>query len=92
MKPFFALVIAAGMSAAGLLFAGASAEAAFFSGSGMAKQPLVLPVQEYNPGIPQTSRARCRCYPGYPQPRLVCRYPGGRTTVQYVRPRECQYQ
>ena len=92
MRPFLALVRAAAVLDAGLPLSVSSAEAAFFSGSGMATQPLVLPVQEYNPGIPQTSRARCRCYPGYPQPRLVCRYPGGRTTVQYVRPRECQYQ
>ena len=41
MKPFFALVIAAGMSAAGLLFAGASADAAFFPG--MTTQPVVFP-------------------------------------------------
>jgi hypothetical protein len=48
MKPFFALVIAAGMSAAGLLFAGASAEAAFFPGLGQTTQPIVFPVQ-YGP-------------------------------------------
>ena len=91
MKPFFALVIAAGMSAAGLLFSGASAEAAFFPASRMITQPLVLPVQygpyrqydllqKYRPGMGQDSIAAkaafCRCYPySGSRKRLVCRPP-----------------
>jgi len=96
MKPLFALMRAAGVSAAGLLLSASSSEAAFVPGLRMTAQSVVSPAQDssldpqFSPGNRQTSRAFCRCYPGYPQIRQVCRYPGGRTTVQYVHPRRCQ--
>jgi hypothetical protein len=61
MKPFFALMRAAGISAAGLLLSGASAEAAFFPRSGMTTQRLVLQVQ-YGPYGPYRQHNSYRQY------------------------------
>jgi hypothetical protein len=91
MRVDVALVSAFGISAVGLLFSTPSGQAAFLPGSGMTPHSFITRVQEEYPAMPQTtSKARCRCYPGYPQPKLVCRYPGGRTTAQYVHPRHCR--